>query len=359
MVTATRTAGAARGGRVAPGGRYGPAVRRLAGWLIEDAPTGAGAYVMATGVVSVGLSLDGRHTLAGIVLAAATIGWLALGVSFVARLVGDPPSWWARTSQLGALTAIAGTTVLGEATETELGWRIAPLVLWGVAALLWLVVVPRLVLHQREIPPHSESGLVFAITVATQGVSLLASTLSGRFGAPGLAYVGLVLWIAGIFAYLLLELSHFDHRRIVTGPGDQWVLGGAIAITVLAGAKLIEAAGILGVLGGIRDAMVTGETVIWVVGLVPLIVLSWSELAYPRTRYSAARWATSFPVGMYAASTFAAAASLHRPWMDSYFSDWWVWVGFAVWILALLGLLRRIARMWSGRPTSGPTSRPA
>ena len=316
---------------------------------MDDAPTGAGAYVMATGVVSVGLSLAGESLLARIVLAAAAIGWVLLAVSFVARLLGDPAGWWERTSQLGALTAVAGTTVLGEAGETELGWRIVPLVLWAVAAVLWLAVAPRLALRQRELPPHSQPGLVFLITVATQGVSLLASTLSGRLDAPGLLYAGFALWVAGILAYLLLELSRFDHRRILTGPGDQWVLGGAIAITVLAGAKLIEAAGILGLLGGVADALVVAETLIWLVGLVPLVVLVWSELAYPRPRYAAARWATSFPVGMYAASTFAAAAVLHRGWMDRYFADWWVWVGLVVWALALCGLLRRIARLRSVR----------
>lgn len=333
-------------------------MRRLAGWLMDDAPTGAGAYVMATGVVSVGLSLAGESVLARVVLAAAAIGWVALAVSFVARLVEDPAGWWERTSQLGALTAVAGTTVLGEAAETELGWRVVPVVLWAVAALLWLVVAPRLALRQRELPPHSQPGLVFLITVATQGVSLLAATLSGRWDAPLLAYVSLALWVAGILAYLLLELSRFDHGRITSGPGDQWVLGGAIAITVLAGAKLIEAVGILGVLGGIADGLAVAETVIWVVSLVPLVLLAWSELAYPKPRYTAARWATCFPVGMYAASTFAAAASLHNSWMDRYFADWWVWVGLVVWALALLGLARRIARLWSGEaPAHGAVGR--
>jgi tellurite resistance protein TehA-like permease len=76
-----------------------------------------------------------------------------------------------------------------------------------------------------------------------------------------------------------------------------------------------------------------------------LLVLVWSELAFPRLEYNALRWATAFPVGMYAACTLVASKALGQPWMDTYFADWWVWVGLAVWAFLCAGLVRRIGRL--------------
>lgn len=53
-----------------------------------------------------------------------------------------------------------------------------------------------------------------------------------------------------------------------------------------------------------------------------LLVLAWSEFAFPRLAYSALRWATAFPVAMFAAATLVASKALGMPWMDTYFADW-------------------------------------
>lgn len=340
------------GGQRRPHGSGARAVRPLADWLLDAAPTSAGAYVMATGIVSLGMMLAGQETIAEIVLAASAIGWLLLAIAFVHCLIARPRELWADTAQLAALTAIAGTTVFGSTLDIVLGWRLVPLLLWIVAAAGWIVVVARILAH---LPRNLASGMIFLPAVATQGVSLLASSLSVAYEADWLLVLAFGLWSAGILLYLFIGLPRFDFGRIIHGEGDQWVLGGAVAISALAGGKLILAAEGLGMLAGIRNQLLAAETIVWLVGISILPILVGGELAYPRLQYHPSRWATSFPVAMYAASTFVAATALGAPWMNRYFSAWWVWVGLVVWVLTLTGLLRRIARLASGH-AAGPTS---
>jgi len=340
------------GGRQRPHDSWARAVRRLADWLLDTAPTSAGTYIMSTGIVSLGMMLAGQETIAEIVLAACAIGWSLLAVAFVHCLIARPRELWASTAQLAALTAIAGTTVFGSALVIVLGWCLMPLILWIVAAAGWIVVVARILTH---LPRSLASGMIFLPAVATQGVSLLASSLAVAYEAKWLLILAFGLWSTGILLYLFIGLPRFDFGRIIHGEGDQWVLGGAVTISAIAGGKLILANESLGMLAGIRDQLLAAETIVWLVGISILPILVGGELAYPRLQYHPSRWATSFPVAMYAASTFVAATALGAPWMNRYFAAWWVWVGLVVWVLTLTGLLRQIARLASGR-AAGPTS---
>jgi hypothetical protein len=238
------------------------AVVRLREWLLVEAQPGAGSFVMATGIVAVGMELSGHGVIADILLAVCAAGWLVLATAFLYRLVARTDEWWLETSQLGALTAVAGSTVLAAALSTVLDWRLVPLLLWIVALILWVIVVSRALVR---LPPRAPQGLVFLLTVATQGVSLVASTLAVAYDADSLVYLAFALWVVGIALYLLVELHDFDHGRITTGGGDQWVFGGAVAITVLAGGKLITAVRAQNALDGLAHDLHVAVLVTWVV----------------------------------------------------------------------------------------------
>ncbi|HEY7208487.1 MAG TPA: tellurite resistance/C4-dicarboxylate transporter family protein [Gaiellaceae bacterium] len=321
---------------------------RIGEWLLVEAQPGSGSFVMATGIVAVGMELSGHGQIADALLVVCGLGWLVLATAFLYRLAARTDEWWHETTQLGALTAVAGSTVLASALQTILDWRLVPLLLWIVAATLWLVVISRTL---SRLPPRAPQGLVFLLTVATQGVSLVASSLAVAYDADWLVYLAFALWAVGIAFYLLIELHDFDHGRITTGAGDQWIFAGAVAITVLAGAKLLTAVRAQSLGGSAHDLRVA-VLVIWIVALPMLLVLVWSEFAFPRVAYSALRWATAFPVGMYAACTLVASKALGFPWMDTYFADWWVWVGLGFWAIVCTGLVRRIGRLaFRGQPS--------
>jgi hypothetical protein len=93
---------------------------RLREWLLVEAQPGAGSFVMATGIVAIGMQLSGHGDAADILLAVCAVGWLVLAAAFLYRLFARTGEWWLETSQLGALTAVAGSTVLAAALSTVL-----------------------------------------------------------------------------------------------------------------------------------------------------------------------------------------------------------------------------------------------
>src|SRR5215471_1537401 len=105
--------------------RNGPE-SRLREWLLVEAQPGAGSFVMATGIVAVGMELSGHGVIADALLAVCAVGWFVLAIAFLYRLVTRSDEWWFETSQLGALTAVAGSTVLAAALSTVLDWRLVP-----------------------------------------------------------------------------------------------------------------------------------------------------------------------------------------------------------------------------------------
>jgi tellurite resistance protein TehA-like permease len=98
-------------------------------------------------------------------------------------------------------------------------------------------------------------------------------------------------------------------------------------------------------LAGVGGALKTMSIVLWVATMVWLPALLAAETLRRRLDYDLRRWSTVFPVGMYAACSFAVGATANsRPITD--FAKIWVWVSVAVWLFvsaAMLGRLRRRA----------------
>jgi hypothetical protein len=76
---------------------------------------------MATGIVSIALSLARQTTLAHVLLALTVLAWVALGVLAAARLARHPQSLVRGASFPAALTAVAGSAVLATGL-TSIGW---------------------------------------------------------------------------------------------------------------------------------------------------------------------------------------------------------------------------------------------
>ncbi|MGQ4386420.1 tellurite resistance/C4-dicarboxylate transporter family protein [Streptomyces sp. SAS_270] len=306
-------------------------ISQLRAWWAERPPA-AGAAVMATGIVSVGLSLTGYETLSRIALVLAVIAWLALAADFGVRLVRDRARWVAEACTPGALTAIAATTVLGTRLSA-LGWLGLAEALLALAALLWpglLIVVVR---HWGRRMP----GAVFLGCVATQGLAVLGSVLAALVGVEWLAHAALALFWLGIVLYGV-ALLRFDIRQVATGAGDQWVAGGALAISALAGAKLVTAHHANqylwndddnGVLRAVTAALL-------VLDLAWYVVLFAAEAVWPRPHYDVRRWATVFPMGMTAVATLAVGTALGSGWLSGP-GQTLLWIAVAAWLLVAAG----------------------
>ncbi|MGZ4342560.1 MAG: SLAC1 family transporter [Solirubrobacteraceae bacterium] len=175
--------------------------------------------------------------------------------------------------------------------------------------------------------------------MAIEALAVLSASLAIAADVPGLVVVALVLLVLGLVGYAWV-LNDFDFDQLVTGRGDHWVAGGAMAISALAAGRIVLAVDATGGLADLRSLM-DGVAVALVIAalawLPPLVVC---ELVRPRLGFSALRWATVFPVGMYAAAAFTAGAASKDPWMTS-FAQVWVWVGVAVWAVVAAATVAR------------------
>lgn len=310
------------------------ALRSLRAWWALRPPA-AGAAVMATGIISVGLHLTGDEVLSRIALVVGCVAWLGLAGDFVVRLTRQPERWRQEAGTPAALTAVAATTVLGTRFSL-LGWQYLAEALLALAALLWPGLLYVVVRHWRRGMP----GGVFLGCVATQGLAVLGAVLAAAESSAWLAHAALVLFWLGLVLYVW-ALTLFDPRQVLEGAGDQWIAGGALAISALAGSKLIAADGPRLYLWNedADDVLHTVTVALLVLDLAWYAVLAVAELVRPRLRYDFRRWATVFPLGMTAAATLSVATAVDVSWLETP-GEVLLWIAVAAWLAVAVGAVR-------------------
>ncbi|MFA3838769.1 tellurite resistance/C4-dicarboxylate transporter family protein [Streptomyces aureus] len=293
-------------------------------------PPAAGAAVMATGIISVGLNLTGHSVLSGITLVLAAALWLVLAADFASRLLRERDRWQSEADTPPALTAVAATAVLGTRISM-FGWQTLAEALLALAALVWPMLLINVVRHWKPRMP----GAVFLGCVATQGLVVLAATLVPAVGAHWLGFTGMVLFWGGIVLYCL-ALLHFDLREVASGAGDHWVAGGALAISALAASKLV-ATGLWN--EDDTDVLRTMSFLLLALDVAWYVVLAVAEVRWPRPSYDARRWSTVFPMGMTAAAALSVSAAADVPWLKGP-GQVLVWIAVAAWLATLFGTFR-------------------
>ncbi|MFF4210557.1 tellurite resistance/C4-dicarboxylate transporter family protein [Streptomyces sp. NPDC001796] len=295
-------------------------------------PPATGSAVMATGILSFGLHLTGQQILSRLALVLAGAAWLGLAADIALQLLWDREQWRARAGSPAALTMVPATTVLGSGVSALNGQPLAEALL-ALAVALWACLIPLTVPGwERRMP-----GAVFLGCVATEGIAALGAVLAAAVGVAWLAHTALVFFWLGLVFYLI-GLGCFDPRQVVTGPGDHWISGGALALSALAGSQLMSAArkGLYlwnnddgGVLRGVTVALL-------VLALACYAVLAVAEVVRPRFRYDVRRWSTVFPMGMTAVAALSVASSVGVPWLRG-LGRVLLWIAVAAWLLVLTG----------------------
>jgi tellurite resistance protein TehA-like permease len=324
----------------------------LLGRTLDSIPPAVGAEVMATGIVSVGLSADGQETLSRLLLAIAAVIWVTLALLLPLRAARDPGGFWADAGTPAALTAPVATAVLGTRL-TLLGWAWAGIATLVISLLLWAVLL-RPVLTGWQSP---NVGVSLLLPVSAESLAVLTATLAAPEHTRWLLIAALVPFGLGLGLYVFV-ISRFDFHQLVLGRGDHWITGGAVAISALAAGKIVAGANALGILrGGALEDIAIG---LWVLTMLWLLVLLFAEARWPRLRYDSRRWSTVFPLGMYAASSFAVGAAAHAGAITS-FARVWVWLALASWAIVSVATIGRAVRVVRGQRspnarTPAPTS---
>jgi tellurite resistance protein TehA-like permease len=338
------------------------------------------AWVMATGIVSVGTDLLGDHLLSQVVLGVTVAAFVGLALAYAARLVFFAPfvrqSASDPTTAMAYFTVVAGTDVLA----VRLVMATHPLVAFALgtaAAALWLgltYALPWSIVAAARRPVLGEiNGTWLVWVVATQSLSIVAAAVAPSAPASwlraDLPAIAVCLWGLGVMLYLILIVIIFLRLLVIEvtpaemGPA-YWIAMGATAISVRAAAGILMLHGpSSAVLVAVMGPFVVGlSVVLWAFGTwwIPLLVLLgfWRYVLrrYPRT-YEPRLWNVVFPLGMYTVASFSLGQVSGLGFMASV-ARVWVWVAVVVWVavLCLMAGALVLVLIEQRRRVSGPIS---
>jgi len=336
------------------GTRFHEAVRTLS--------PGYFALVMGSGIVSVGLHLQDFSVLSLILLIVCAASYVVLlGLtawrllffrSDIAADFRDP------RRAFGFLTFIAGTNVLGVrlALADLTGWTA---ILLLISTISWLVlgyVVPWTAVLGRSARPvvATANGTWFIWVVASQSVAVAAASLephTDRF-AHALGTLAVISWSVGIFLYaaagiiVALRMMLYDLKPTDLDP-PYWVAMGACAITVLAGARILEMSE-TPMVHATRGIVAGASVMFWAFGtwLIPVLsAAGWWRHKVHRVplKYEATLWSIIFPLGMYAVAGIYLGDANQLPVVGAIGSAW-LWLAVAAWLITFLAMAINLRR---------------
>jgi hypothetical protein len=169
---------------------------------------------MASGVVSIGLSLDGQETLSRVTLVVAAGIWVTLAILLPLRAVLDPAGVRADARTPGALTGAAATAVLGTRLVL-LGWAWAGVAALVIAVVVWVVLLGPVLAGWRT----PTAGVSLLLAVSAESLAVLAATLATPEHARWLVIAALVPFGLGLGLYVFV-ISRFDFHQLAVGRGD-------------------------------------------------------------------------------------------------------------------------------------------
>lgn len=329
-------------------------------WSPRDLTPGYFALVMGTGIVSIALHLQGYAVASAVLLVIAAVAYAGLVILNIWRLLAYRAAVAADFSDIrqsfGFFTFVAGTGVLGSRLALS-GWWTPAVVLLLVAALAWLVlgyVVPVVAVLGRAERPilQGANGLWFLWVVGAQSVAVLAATLE-----PILDDAREVLAITAVFAWSLGTLLYgavalFVALRLLTFPLDPrefnppyWISMGAVAITVVAAARIAEMASspmmdvIRGLVAGIAVLMWCFAT--WMIPALFGVGIWRHFIRRIPLVYEPSMWSIVFPLGMYSVAGIYLGRVNALPIVEAIGAGW-LWVAVTAWALTFLAMVRAL-----------------
>jgi tellurite resistance protein TehA-like permease len=132
-----------------------------------------------------------------------------------------------------------------------------------------------------------------------------------------------------------------------------WVTMGALAITVLAGARIVEMAD-APMVRATRDLVAGVAVMFWAFAtwLIPVLVAAgWWRHIRRRIpmRYDATLWSLAFPLGMYAVAGIYLGRADGLPLVEA-IGRGELWVAFVVWLVVFVAMIRNVTDTVFRRP---------
>ena len=320
------------------------------------------ALVMATGIISIAAYLLEMNIVALSLLVLNILAYVVLWLLLLLRLI----LFFSRVKAditdhvrgPGFFTVVAATCVLGSQLVIVAGQYKIAAVLWWAGLLFWLLIMYTFFtsVTVRENKPSLESGLNGAwlvAVVATQSISVLGTLLVDQWPAnrEPLLFFTLCMFLLGCMLYLLLITLIFYRFTFVNVTTAQltppyWINMGAVAITTLAGARLILAAPEWSFLSDVLPFLKGFTLFFWAAGTwwIPLLfILGFWRHVYKRfpLRYDPQYWGMVFPLGMYTVCSFQLSKAINfAPLLV--IPRYFIYLAFVGWLAAFAGLLQTL-----------------
>jgi tellurite resistance protein TehA-like permease len=329
---------------------------------VETLPPGYFALVMATGIVATGLASIGLGVPAAVLTVIAVVAYVVLVALTGWRLI----VWRDRvradfmSARNGFLfyTFVAATCVLGTRLVDIIGpWWAA--VFLAVGLFSWLVLgyaIPWWVVVEGGAGRALEgvNGTWFVWAVASQSCAVLAATLEVRIPelAQVLSVIAILFWGIGVVLYAVIGVAVVMRFLMVGiepeefGP-PYWIAMGAAAISVLAGALIVEMTGTP--MASVTQGLIGGASVLfWAFAswLVPaLLLVGWWRHVRRRVPlvYDPAYWSMVFPLGMYAVAGMYLGQADRLPIVGAIGAAF-LWVAVLAWVVVFIATAVSLAR---------------
>lgn len=320
------------------------------------------ALVMATGIVSVGVDAVGFGAASEVLLVLTAVCYVSLVVLFGWRAVrfrdrmledlANPAKGFAY------FTFVAGSAVLGTRILAD-GLVPITIALFTVAGTAWLLlgyIVPWAIVLWRPDRPilAKANGTWFIWTVASQSVAVIAASLQPvvSLDRRELAIIAITSWSVGAALYvaigvlLTIRLLNYEVSPVEVGQ-PYWVSMGATAITVLAGARIVDMAD-APMVDATRGLVAGVSVLFWGFGtwLWPLLIAAgiWRHVIHKVSlAYEAPIWSMVFPLGMYAVASINLGIADRLPFVEQV-GRLEIWLAVVVWAAVFVGMIRNAVR---------------
>jgi tellurite resistance protein TehA-like permease len=320
------------------------------------------ALVMATGIVSIAMLNHHVVAISVILLWLACLAYVVLVVLNVVRLIAFRADLAADLADprraFGLFTFVAATDVVGTRLAVD-GHDTVAFVLLGVGWFAWLVlgyVVPWTAAlgNARRPIVRDANGTWFIWVVASQSIAVLAAAIEPTVGVGRreLALLAVFSWSVGVFLYaatgllVAVRMLWYPLRPDDLTP-PYWVAMGATAITVVAGARIVQMAD-APMVAATRGLAAGTSVVFWAFGswLIPPLLAAgiWRHIVHRiPLRYEAGLWSVVFPLGMYGVGSHYLGQADRLPIVQDIGANE-SWVALGAWVLTSLALLVNLAR---------------
>jgi tellurite resistance protein TehA-like permease len=321
---------------------------------------------MATGVVSIAAWDLQLHMLATGLFVFNVVAYAVVAALTALRAIRYPRLFLADMTDHrlgpGFFTAVAGSCILG--TQFLLMAHNLPtaIAFLALGTALWIALTYTIftALTVKRDKPPLEKGLTGAwliAVVATQSIAVLAALIARDWPQPlrlELNFFALSMWLWGGMLYIwIISLIFYRYTFFAFSPSDltppYWINMGAMAISTLAGARLVQNTPDAPFLASLLPFLKGFTIFYWATGTwwIPMLLVLgvWRHLIqrFP-LRYDPLYWGAVFPLGMYTAATMQMAETFDLPFLAP-LSPVVFAAALAAWTLACAGLLWELCKL--------------